>query len=172
MAPQILSSSVADAIAFLCFGMQMEEFQDSYGTVKFNHKVNMVLNMLNSRNPCDKGAKTQLTAQNLATWQNDAESLTKFIFELRDSHGRLLHNSHHKTPIWGFTITLHSIAKYMSAPVGASISSIWAYCDKQIFNGSFGTSVQQNMVQMWLEQQSRCTAIPVSFMHNLTLQQD
>ena len=100
MAAQTLSSSVADAIEFLCCGMQMEEFQDSYGTVKFINKFDMACDMLNSRNPCDKGSKTPVTPQKLATWQNDVELLTKFIFELRDSHGRLLHNSPCKTPIW------------------------------------------------------------------------
>ena len=125
MASQTLSSSVADAIEFLCFGMQMEEFQDSYNTEKFIFKVDMAFDMLISRNPCDKGAKTPVTAQNLATWQNDAESLAKFIFELRDSLGRLLCNSPHKTPIWGFAISLHSMAdicqhllKHPVAPFG------------------------------------------------------
>ena len=124
MAAQTLSSSVADAIEFLCFGMQMEEFQDSYGTVKFIHEDDMTFDMLNSRNACDKRAKAPVTAQNLATWQNDAESLTKFIFELRDSHGRLLCNSPHKTPIWGFAISFNSmedicqLLKHPVAPFG------------------------------------------------------
>ena len=51
MAVQTLCSSVTDAIEFLCFGMQMEEFQDSYGTVKFICKVDVAFGMLHSRNP-------------------------------------------------------------------------------------------------------------------------
>ena len=92
--------------------MQMEELQDSYGTVKFIHNIDMAFDMLNSRNLCDKGGKTPVTAKNLATWQNDAESLAKFIF-----CGRLLHNYPHKTPIWGSAINLHSMADICQHPL-------------------------------------------------------
>ena len=57
MAAQTLSSSVTDGIEFLSFGMQMNEFDGSYGTVKFIRKIDMAFDMLNSRNPCDTGAK-------------------------------------------------------------------------------------------------------------------
>ena len=111
MAAQTLSSSVADAIEFLSFGMQMNEFDGSYGTVKFIRKIDMAFDMLNSMNPCDTGAKKPVTNNNLDTWQKEALSLANFIFELKDSYGRLLHNSPCKTAIWGFTVSSCSMAE-------------------------------------------------------------
>ena len=111
MAAQTLSSSVADGIEFLSFGMQMNEFDGSYGTVKFICKIDMAFDMLNSRNPCDTGAKKPVTNNNLDTWQKEALSLANFIFELKDSCGRLLRNSPCKTAIWGFTVSLCSMAE-------------------------------------------------------------
>ena len=93
MAAQTLSSSVADAIEFLSFGMQMNEFDGSYGTVKFICKIDMAFDMFNSRNPCDTGVKKPVTNNNLDTWQKEALSLANFIFELKDSCRRLLRNS-------------------------------------------------------------------------------
>ena len=111
MAAQTLSASVADAIEFLSFGMQMNEFEGSYGTVKFIHKIDMAFDMLNSRNPCETGTKKPVTNTNLSEWQKDALSLANFIFELKDSCGRLLRNSPRKTAIWGFTVSLRSMAE-------------------------------------------------------------
>ena len=102
----------------------MSEFDGSYGTVKFICKIDMAFDMLNSRNPCDTGAKKPVTYNNLDTWQ-EALSLANFIFELKDSCGRLLPNSPRKTAIWGFTVTLRSMAelsqhllKHSVAPFG------------------------------------------------------
>ena len=47
MAAQTLSSSVGDGIEFLSFGMQMNEFDGSYGTVKFICKIDIAFDMLN-----------------------------------------------------------------------------------------------------------------------------
>ena len=53
-----------------------------------------------------------MAAQTLITSVADAiELLTNLIFELKDSCGRLLHNSPRKTAIWGFTVSLHSMAE-------------------------------------------------------------
>ena len=68
MAAQTLITSVADAIEFLSFGMQMNEFEGSYRTVKFICKIDMAFDMLNSRNPCDTGTKKPVTNTNLSEW--------------------------------------------------------------------------------------------------------
>ena len=152
MAAQTLSSPVVDGIEFLCFGMQMEECQDSYGTVKFIHKVEGAF----EGNPCDEGAKTPVTAQKLATWQNDAESLAKFILELRDSCGRLLHNSPYKTPILGFAISLCSMAdicqhllKHQVAPFGHILTYTFSQDHLELLFNKYGTDVAGTTIQMY-----------------------
>ena len=107
----------------------MNEIDGSYGTVKFIRKIDMAFDMLNSRNPCDTGAKKPVTNNNLDTWQKEALSLANFIFELKDSCGRLLRNSPRKTAIWGFTVSLRSNGRIKPAPAETSCSTIWIHLD-------------------------------------------
>ena len=55
LAAQTLSSSVADAIAFLDILMKLPGFQDSEGTVNFARTIDRLFDILNSRNPMGKG---------------------------------------------------------------------------------------------------------------------
>ena len=60
LAAQTLSSSVADAIEFLDKSMNLKEFQNSLGTVKFIRVVDRLFDILNSRNPIANGFKQPL----------------------------------------------------------------------------------------------------------------
>ena len=66
LAVQTLSSSVANAIAFMdqCDSTHSSRFAGSAGTVKFICSIDKLFDMLNSRNPWGKGFKAPLRLRN------------------------------------------------------------------------------------------------------------
>lgn len=62
LAAQTLSSSVADAIDFLCSSMKLQEFQNSESIMKFIWTIVRLFDLLNSRSPL--GFQTSITPRN------------------------------------------------------------------------------------------------------------
>ena len=62
---QTLSSSIASAIDFLCDNVNLPEFHTSEGTSDFIKKIDLLFNLLNSRNPFAQGNKQPVTKKNI-----------------------------------------------------------------------------------------------------------
>ena len=58
---RLLSSSVASAIDFLCDEVNLPEFHTSEGTSDFIKKIDLVFDLLSSRNPFAQGNKQPAT---------------------------------------------------------------------------------------------------------------
>ena len=68
VADQTLSVSVASVIDFLCDEVNLSEFEGSEAASDFIMKIDIMLDMLNSRNPFAKGTKQPFTKEYLPLW--------------------------------------------------------------------------------------------------------
>ena len=109
IAAQTLSSSVASAIDFLWEQTDLPEFKGSEATTHFIKQVDMIFDMLNSRNPFVKGYKAPVTKENLSLWLKQCDKVLSNLLLLRDQRQKLLIEGCHKTVIWVFTFSIHSL---------------------------------------------------------------
>ncbi|KAL3176214.1 hypothetical protein MRX96_010534 [Rhipicephalus microplus] len=79
LAVQTLSTSVADAIDFCREDLQLPQFKNSEGTVKFIRMFDKLFDFLNSRNPVANGFKAPLRPSNKGTWMNFFEEVKEYI---------------------------------------------------------------------------------------------
>ena len=79
----------------------MSEFHTSESTFDFIKKIDLVFDLLNSRNPFAQGNKQPVTKKYLPDWSARCEKLAKYIFNLNDEKGRYLQSEWCKTTIWG-----------------------------------------------------------------------
>ena len=70
IAAQTLSSSVASTIDFLQEQTDLPEFKGSEPTTHFINQVDMIFDILNSRNPFAKGHKAPVTKENLSLYMD------------------------------------------------------------------------------------------------------
>ncbi|CAB3999730.1 Hypothetical predicted protein [Paramuricea clavata] len=74
LSAQTLSLSVADAIEFLDSFMELTEFCNSRGTVKFVRTIDRLFDMLNSLSPITKGSERPLQPECNETWEDILKS--------------------------------------------------------------------------------------------------
>ena len=75
----------------------------------FIKQVDMIFDMLNIRNPFAKGYKGPVTKENLSLWLKQSDKVLSYLLSLKDDRQKLLIEGHHKTVIWGFTFSIHSL---------------------------------------------------------------
>ena len=106
---QTLSSSVATAIDFLRDDIDHPAFVGSEATTDFITKVDLAFDLMNSKNPFEKGNKSPVTAENFDKWIDKCQALASYLFDLKDEKGNLLRNGCRKTVIWGFVFSMESM---------------------------------------------------------------
>ena len=83
LAAQTLSASVANAIEFLDKTMELKEFQNSIGTVKFIKKVDRLFDILNSRSPIANGFKQPLRPESRNTCEEILKQSAEHLLSLK-----------------------------------------------------------------------------------------
>ena len=101
LASQALSNGVATAIDHCENVLKLPQFEGSSGTVKFIKMIDRVFDILNSRNPCSKGTKAALRADNLAEWSPFLDEAYVYIQSLKDPSGKYMHQTKAKTGFFG-----------------------------------------------------------------------
>ena len=84
----------------------------------FIKQDDMIIDMINRRNPFAKGYKAPYTKENLSLWLKQCDKVLSYLLSLKDQRQKLLIEGGCKMVIWGFTFnicSLLSIAKeYLS----------------------------------------------------------
>lgn len=93
--------SVASAIDFANFDMQLEQFSGSEDTTTFIRNFDEIFDICNSSNPCAKGYKQPLTVQNMEAKFKALGEAICYILELKDPAG--------KSIVIGFICSMKSI---------------------------------------------------------------
>lgn len=107
LAMQTLSGGVADAIEFLDKKCHIDEFKNSSATVEFLRKINRLFDMLNSRNPFEKGFKAPIRPSSIKYFEEVFEDTTKYLSSLKIDNIHLL-NHNRKTFALGFIVSMKS----------------------------------------------------------------
>ena len=109
LAAQTLSASVASAIEFLRDEALLIEFQGSEATCEFIKQIDLAIDLMNSRNPLEKGAKQSVTLQYFPSWASCYDKLAEYIFNLKTERGTYLRRDRRQTAIWGFVFSMKSV---------------------------------------------------------------
>ena len=109
LAAQTLIGSVAEAIEFLRDEAGLGEFEGSEATTQFIKRMNVIFDLLNSRNPHGQGSKAPVPKDNLEMWLNTCQHIAQYIFSLKDEKGNYLQTGRRKTAIWGFKFSIDAI---------------------------------------------------------------
>ncbi|KAL3209203.1 hypothetical protein MRX96_038322 [Rhipicephalus microplus] len=115
LAVQTLSTSVADAIDFCREDLQLPQFKNSEGTVKFIRMFDKLFDFLNSRNPVANGFKAPLRPSNKGTWMNFFEEVKEYIRGLTDGSGVSIFRTPRRTQFLKFLVTIESVIGLASA---------------------------------------------------------
>ena len=84
MQPKRYSTSVADAMAYCCKELKLQQFRGCEATVKFIRIFDRLFEILNSQNPCAQGSNSALRIGNKTVWSPFLEKSFKYILELKD----------------------------------------------------------------------------------------
>lgn len=107
MAAQTLSSSVADALEYLCEN-NIEGFTGAEETVKFIRAIDIIFDFLNSRNFYESGYKQPITRNNIDYKESFIMEKIKYLFDLKaDSVPMFLHSR--RTFLLGFATAIKSV---------------------------------------------------------------
>ena len=109
LAAQTLSASVASAIEFLRDEALLMEFQGSEATCEFIKQIDLAFDLMNSRNPLEKGAKQPVTLEYFPSWTSHCDKLAEYIFNLKTERGTYLRRDRRQTAIWGFVFSMKSV---------------------------------------------------------------
>lgn len=102
IAAQTLSNSVAKALTFLRCVLEDPRFAESSETSNFLQKVDRLFDRLNASSWRKKGFKTPLTLENLASAEEDIETILDYLCSLRlVESGVLLVNSRRRMAVLG-----------------------------------------------------------------------
>lgn len=82
LAAQLLSSSVADAIVFLNSSGN-KKFSVSEATVQFIRIIDILFDLLNAKNPWEKGFKSPLRLSNKDIWCNVLKESKEYLLTLK-----------------------------------------------------------------------------------------
>ncbi|KZC08093.1 THAP domain-containing protein 9 [Dufourea novaeangliae] len=107
-AAHTLSSSVANALQFLCAN-GTKGFENSESTVTFIKNIDRIFDFLNSRSPIGKGFKKPLRLADIPSLKIAMEKRIEYLFRLRNSNGQFIYQSRKKTFIIGFACAIKSI---------------------------------------------------------------
>lgn len=89
--------------------MSIEDFAGSKATSDFIRKVDEIFDLLNSKKPFAKWYKAAVSLQNLPTFLEKCDEISRYLFTLRNEWGNLLRAGQRKTCIWGITISIRSL---------------------------------------------------------------
>jgi len=81
IAAQTLSLSVADVIDF-CQHLNIKGFENSKATTQFIRTIDRWFDILNSRNPHDRGYKSSLKSTNIEQRTKELDSITNYILKI------------------------------------------------------------------------------------------
>ena len=109
LAAQTMSSSVADAVEFCSTHLQMPQFKGSEATVRFIRILDRLFDILNSRNPFEKGYKSPMRKTNKTIWEPFFLECECYILQLKDTDGSLLVTSWRKTGFIGFLASIANV---------------------------------------------------------------
>jgi hypothetical protein len=109
LAAQTLSSSVADSIDFCRDYLKLKEFQDSQATSKFIRVIDVLFDIMNSRNALAKGYKAPMKEINKNHWSKVFSDSIDYISNLKDLQGKKLVNTPRKTAFIGLLINIQSL---------------------------------------------------------------
>ena len=62
----------------------MSESEGSEATTEFINRMNLVFDLLNSRNPYAHGTMGPISLQNLERWNESCNNIAEYIFALKD----------------------------------------------------------------------------------------
>jgi hypothetical protein len=122
LATQVLSSSVADAIDFCRDGLKLDEFASSAPTASFIRLIDQAFDILNSRDPGERGYKEPLNVGNILSKFAFLEYFCRLILKMRftevtNSKGKtkviekLVCRSNRKRCVVGMVISIKSIIR-------------------------------------------------------------
>ena len=81
----------------------------SEATSEFIKRMDVVFNLMNSHHPLVKGMKEPVTHPFFKRyWAKVCDSLTDYIFVLKNKRGNLFQNGKCKAVIWGFAFSIQS----------------------------------------------------------------
>lgn len=83
LATQLMSESVADALSYCAYGLNLPDFQGSDATIKFLKIMNHSFDILNSRNISHKWYKQSLCTSNYETTLDYANKAIEYISKLK-----------------------------------------------------------------------------------------
>ncbi|KAL4090577.1 hypothetical protein QTP88_025382 [Uroleucon formosanum] len=106
LAVQLLSSSVADAFAYL--SQTSIEFEKCEATIKFIRIIDEIFDFLNSRNPFAKGLKQSICIHNIQYLEKKMKNNIEYSYSLKTVTGEYLWKSKRKTFIIGLATALKS----------------------------------------------------------------
>ena len=96
VAAQTFSSSVADAIEYLMTSGH-PKFADAEETIRFICIIDMLFDLLNTRNPFGKGLKKPLSLYDAARWKSTIGTSISYLLSLTDKSGVPLIKHRRKT---------------------------------------------------------------------------
>lgn len=108
LAVQLLSASVADALAYCEEQLHLSQFKGCQATIKFINIINNCFDILNSRSLVSPGYKKSLCKKNIDNTKTFIENAIKYFTELKFIDGELLINSKRKTGFVGLIVSLKS----------------------------------------------------------------
>ncbi|CAK1586692.1 unnamed protein product [Parnassius mnemosyne] len=108
LAVQVFSESVADALEFCRDNLNLNEFSDCGGTVKFIRNINALFDVMNSRNLKAFGYKQPISEKNIDHIQTFLNDLYDYIKNLKYEDSLILY-SQRKTGFFGFLLCIKSL---------------------------------------------------------------
>lgn len=109
LAPQTLSSSLADAIEFCWKVLGLPDFEGCEATVLFIRNVDCIFDFLNAPNPWGKGYKSQLRKTNESIWRPRLLNAIKYLSQLKLLDNRPIYSCPRKTGFVGFDTAVLSV---------------------------------------------------------------
>ena len=117
---QVFSASVADALEYCSTGLlKLPQFKGCETTVVFLRHVESAFDVLNSRNPLGKGFKAPMMKTNKDRFCKILQEAMKFLLNLKDGSGKLLHLGPRKTGVIGFVASVADMLKLFPELVDA-----------------------------------------------------
>lgn len=89
--------------------MNLKDFKGCEPTVRFIRRIDVLFDILNSRNPHAKGFKAPLRISNEEMWRPVMIETAEYILRCTDITGRPLWLTAKKTPFIGFAISAISV---------------------------------------------------------------
>jgi len=109
LATQLLSKLFANALFFCKNNLNLKDFENCDGTIRFIRIINDAFDILNSRNVKSTGKKKALCKLNYSEIVDLKNYIFSYFEDLKYPNGELLLNSQRKTGFLGFLICFNSL---------------------------------------------------------------